>query len=348
MQWDLFCRVIDNFGDIGVCWRLAADLGSRGESVRLWTDDASALTWMAPQGAPGVEVRAWPEFDRYKPPSGDVVVEAFGCELPEPIVQGMACASTPPVWLNLEYLSAEPYVERSHGLRSPQLSGPGVGLDKWFFYPGFSPKTGGLIRGAGWMPAAFRQETDSCWLRAHGVVRRKAERVVSLFCYPDAPALHELSLALSDQPTLLLLAAGVAGPERPLPASVRTQQLPHLSQMAYDALLRACDLNFVRGEDTFVRAQWAARPFIWQIYPQSDGAHALKLNAFLDKFLGGASPSVASAMRAAWARWNGLTPQKLDLSTVSEWATHCATWHDSLRTLPDLVGELIHFASKAR
>jgi hypothetical protein len=23
LHWDIFCRVIDNFGDIGVCWRLA-------------------------------------------------------------------------------------------------------------------------------------------------------------------------------------------------------------------------------------------------------------------------------------------------------------------------------------
>ena len=59
MRWDLFCRVIDNYGDIGVCWRLAADLGARGEAVRLWVDDPSALAWMAPQGAPGVELVHW-------------------------------------------------------------------------------------------------------------------------------------------------------------------------------------------------------------------------------------------------------------------------------------------------
>ena len=56
-SWDIFCQVIDNFGDIGVCWRLAADLAARGHQVRLWVDDASALHWMAPQGAAGVEVR---------------------------------------------------------------------------------------------------------------------------------------------------------------------------------------------------------------------------------------------------------------------------------------------------
>ncbi len=69
MHWDLFCRVIDNFGDIGVCWRLAADLGARGESVRLWVDDASALAWMAPQGSAGVEVLRWTDGSRCRRPA---------------------------------------------------------------------------------------------------------------------------------------------------------------------------------------------------------------------------------------------------------------------------------------
>ena len=59
MLWDLFCRVIDNFGDIGVCWRLAADLAARGETVRLWVDDPAPLRWMAPHGAPRVDVHGW-------------------------------------------------------------------------------------------------------------------------------------------------------------------------------------------------------------------------------------------------------------------------------------------------
>ena len=76
MRWDVFCRVIDNLGDVGVCWRLARDLAARGDTVRLWIDDASALAWMAPGGATGVEVGA---FDAAGDP-GEVVVEAFGCD----------------------------------------------------------------------------------------------------------------------------------------------------------------------------------------------------------------------------------------------------------------------------
>ena len=85
MKWDLFCRVVDNFGDVGVCWRLAADLAARGEHVRLWIDDATALTWMAPQGADRVEVRAWPQGDVDVEPF-DVVVETFGCDPPASFV----------------------------------------------------------------------------------------------------------------------------------------------------------------------------------------------------------------------------------------------------------------------
>jgi len=125
MLWDLFCRVIDNHGDVGVCWRLAADLAARGEPVRLWIDDASALRWMAPNGATGVTVLPWPTGDA-PPGCGDAVIEAFGCELPESVLRQMAAAARPPVWINLEYLSAEPFVERAHRLPSPQSVGPGA------------------------------------------------------------------------------------------------------------------------------------------------------------------------------------------------------------------------------
>jgi len=146
MLWDLFCRVIDNHGDIGVCWRLAADLAARGEALRLWVDDASALPWMAPDGAANVEVIAWNAATAMREP-GEVVIEAFGCDPPPAFVARMAARTPAPAWINLEYLSAEAYVERSHGLTSPQFSGPGAGLNKRFFYPGFSAATGGLKPG---------------------------------------------------------------------------------------------------------------------------------------------------------------------------------------------------------
>ncbi|MBY0444112.1 MAG: elongation factor P maturation arginine rhamnosyltransferase EarP, partial [Burkholderiales bacterium] len=39
VRWDIFCRVIDNYGDIGVCWRLARQLSfEHGFAVRLMVD----------------------------------------------------------------------------------------------------------------------------------------------------------------------------------------------------------------------------------------------------------------------------------------------------------------------
>jgi len=150
--WNIFCRVIDNHGDLGVCWRLSADLAQRGHAVRLWVDDASALAWMAPHGCEGVELRAWPNEAALQSLAhdaafqvGDVVIEAFGSELPDAFLTLMA-QGTSPVWMNLEYLSAEGYVARSHGLSSPVMHGPARGMQKWFFFPGFTPDTGGLLR----------------------------------------------------------------------------------------------------------------------------------------------------------------------------------------------------------
>jgi uncharacterized repeat protein (TIGR03837 family) len=96
MHWDLFCRVVDNFGDIGVCWRLAADLAARGDAVRLWCDDASALAWMAPGGAPGVEVRPWPTDEDASIAPGEAAIEAFGCHLPAGYLRRMAARAPRP------------------------------------------------------------------------------------------------------------------------------------------------------------------------------------------------------------------------------------------------------------
>ena len=346
LHWDLFCRVIDNFGDLGVCWRLAADLGARGHAVRLWVDEASALRWMAPSGAPGVELRAWPAQALDIDP-GDVVIEAFGCELPEALVCRMANAASPPLWINLEYLSAEDFVERSHRLGSPQAHGPGAGLRKWFFYPGFTARTGGLIcEGDLW---SRRQDFDAAaWLANHGVASRPGEQVVSLFCYEQA-ALPELLDRLAARPTLLLATVGHAARQigAALGASMqrgglRAVTLPALAQQDYDCLLWAADFNFVRGEDSFVRAQWAGKPFVWQAYPQHDGVHLAKLDAFLTRF--GASDDV----RAFWRAWNepgrGLPP----LPAMSSWRRDCELWRDSLRALPDLATQLVGFAYETR
>jgi uncharacterized repeat protein (TIGR03837 family) len=352
MQWDLFCRVIDNHGDLGVCWRLAADLAARGEDVRLWIDVPSALRWMAPSGAARVTVMPWAPADAELDP-GDVVIEAFGCELPSSFLQRMVAKASAPVWINLEYLSAEAFVERVHKLPSPQLSGPGAGLRKWFFYPGFSARTGGLIREHD-LPARQQCFDADAWLAANDATAGEGEQVVSLFCY-EPPALPALLDQLAQRPTLLLATAGHAarqigallGPtlRRGL---LRAVLLPALTQRDYDHMLWACDLNFVRGEDSFVRAQWAGKPFVWQSYPQHDGVHLDKLDAFLARHLSGLDVVSASAIAAFWRAWNADEAALPVLPSAPGWHRHCADWRNTLLAQADLSSQLLGFVSETR
>lgn len=355
MRWELFCRVIDNYGDIGVGWRLAADLAARGESVRLWLDDASALRWMAPAGATGVEVRDWADAAAADATLavGEVVVELFGCDPPPAFVERIATRR--PVWINLEYLSAEAFVERNHALPSPVMAGPARGATKWFFHPGFTPATGGLLREPGLLAERERFDRDA-WLAGLGCARARQERVVLVFCYAGAP-LPALLHALAGAPTLVLLAQGAAQAIASAVAPIAGQRrfaLPWLTQPDFDRALWAADLNCVRGEDSFVRAQWAGAPFVWQIYPQADGVHAGKLEAFMDRFDRTATPEAVATRRSLWQAWNGLAgwcaacDAALQPVALRTWRDDARRWRSALAAQDDLVTQLQRFAVSRR
>ena len=370
LLWDVFCRVIDNFGDLGVCWRLCADLATRGHRVRLWVDDPSALEWMAPGAMDGtwsgLQVLRWEQSqDRIplaKLPAADVWIEGFGCEVaPEFIVNYLYPTGAigqfslkQPVWINLEYLSAESFVERSHGLPSPTLSGPAKGWTKHFFYPGFTPRTGGLLR----EPGLLQRQLDFAqngarvaWLARHGIEATGDETLVSLFCYEPAalPALLA-QLGALPTPTHLLVCAGRAtvAVNNALQAtpqgSLRISFLPTLTQVDFDNLLWACDLNCVRGEDSVVRALWAGKPLVWQIYPQDDAAHLLKLDAFLDTL--DASPSLR-AFHHAWNAAQSLaSPPALPTIDLVDWSQTVLQARARLLEMDDLTTQLLQFALK--
>jgi len=354
LRWDIFCQVIDNHGDIGVCWRLAAELGASGHAVRLWVDDASALAWMAPDGAPGVQVLPWPDQAPAEGP-GDVVVEAFGCEIAPDFIAAIArqesASSQKSLWINLEYLSAEGYVERCHRLPSPLMDGPGTGLTRWFFYPGFTPRTGGLLRerNLGARQAGFDR---AAWRARHGVA--PGALAVSLFCY-EPPALAQLltQLALCADAHLLVTPGratqAVLNEIDQQPAWEKRRQLSisylkPCSQPEFDEMLWACDLNLVRGEDSLVRALWAGQPFVWHIYPQHDDAHHAKLQAFLDWL------QAPDSLRRFHALWNGLEtagalPQ-LEATLLDEWRDCVLAARVRLLAQPDLLTLLLGFVAE--
>lgn len=373
LLWDVFCRVVDNFGDIGVCWRLAVNLAARGQQVRLWVDDATALQWMAPGaldgGYPGVTVLPWAQSQQAEAlahlPVADVWLETFGCEIaPEfiaacaySIMAGGLKGTKNPVWLNLEYLTAEGFAERNHTLPSPVMRGPAAGWTKYFFYPGFTPGTGGLLRELDLAPRQARFDRGA-WLAQTGI-NWQGERLISLFCY-EPPALGDFLQQLQNDstPTRLLVTHGRATAavkfleEKWLqaPSDVRGQlsisYLPPMTQTDYDHLLWACDFNCVRGEDSLVRAIWAGKPFVWHIYPQDDAAHHAKLNAFLDVL--GANAS----LRQFHHRWNSM-PGAPDTAALPEldldaWQAIVESTRKRLLQMDDLATQLVAFVLKKR
>ena len=364
LLWDIFCRVIDNFGDIGVCWRLCADLAGRGQRVRLWLDDGSALKWMAPGALeeqhanltfnPWLEAMDSQGLEDLEP--ANVWIEAFGCDIPPLFISRYRQhTGTAPIWINLEYLSAEPFVERSHTLPSPVMSGPAKGWIKYFYYPGFTEKTGGLLREP-WNQDRQMLKIEvskAAWLQKLGV-SWKGEKLISLFCYTSAPVAGLLeSLENFGEPVRILVTEGQSKAavqkvqrERNQPRSFDMSFLPLMSQTDYDQLLWACDLNLVRGEDSLVRALWAGKPLVWQIYPQEDGAHHAKLHAFLDRM-------EAPASLHQWHQsWNGLTHQDslqtLNPPLLAEWQSTAEAFRGRLKSQLDLTQQLIEFVTIKR
>ncbi len=348
--WDLFCTVIDNHGDLGVCWRLARQLAQAGQSVRLWVDDASALAWMAPDAVRNslqdIQVLPWAEASEpellARLPAADIWIEAFGCTLPQAFVtHAAATRHTQPLWINLEYLSAEDWVPRMHGLPSPVMSGPTKGWTKTFFYPGFTEGTGGLLREADLLTRQQGFDREA-WRQQHAPRLAPAGLLISLFCY-EPSALPQLLTALAGTPHHLLVTPG-----RPLAAVQQALKslavhpswsaLPYTDQNGFDEMLWACDLNFVRGEDSLVRALWAGQPFIWQIYPQDDEAHHAKLEAFLNWV------QAPESLRQFHRVWNGL--EMGDLLTIEAhwlavWTTSTLAARDRLLHQDALVSQLI-------
>ncbi|MEY4729165.1 MAG: hypothetical protein RL020_323 [Pseudomonadota bacterium] len=314
---DIFCKVVDNYGDIGVGWRLARQLADEQDfKVRLWVDNLASLARIGSdinaqadrQIVRDIEVRHWiAPFPEITP--AEVVIETFGCHVPENYVIAMSRQARVPVWINLEYLSAETWVDSHHGLPSPHSRLP---LTKYFYFPGFSAKTGGLLREKSLLQTrdAFQQDENAqagLWNKLGVGPRAKNELRMSLFCYenPALPALVQ-TWANGTQPITCLVPEGVAAESLAIffqtekkftRGQLTLQTIPFTDQDDYDKLLWACDINFVRGEDSLVRAQWAAKPFVWHIYPQKENAHWLKLDAFMDVYSDTLSPDLAEATR---------------------------------------------------
>ncbi|MBU3538011.1 elongation factor P maturation arginine rhamnosyltransferase EarP [Polynucleobacter sp. UK-Gri1-W3] len=338
MRWDIFCQIVDNYGDAGVCWRLARSLSSiHGQEVRIFCDDLPTLNLLASGVEPSIkqkiDLQPWEASHtnaRHPVQIPGAVIEAFGCELPERYLAGLFIAPIKPIILNLEYLSAEPWVAEFHGKASPQSHG----IPKYFFFPGFQDEVGGLLLDPIPAEGYLVENNIPKDLKAIWPQLRPGAKRISVFCYPGAPLKKWLAdLGRLGENVDIILAHGHAEQlnlygEQPisLPKNIQLLSMPFVSQDDYDWVLSQCDFNIVRGEDSFVRAQLAGKPFIWHIYPQEDRAHEVKLAAFLDLYLEETSQELRLATIAAmtWAmpgEW---------FKDLSAWDAHAKHWRTHL------------------
>jgi uncharacterized repeat protein (TIGR03837 family) len=370
---DLFCRVIDNLGDLGVCWRISRQLKNEyGANVRLIVDDLSPFKTLEPrvdlslatQTIDTIAVTTWHEFEGSNAPCEcDLAIEAFACDPPLAYVESMARRATKPVWINLEYLSAEDWVDGVHGLPSPH---PRLLLTKYFFVPGFTEKSGGLVRerllplqgggrrGMGFhktWPPPFPTLSSNLATSLSSLPLRGRESMRALaFTYPHAPvrALAE-AFARADEPLQISLAAPLNDAEPSWP------QIVPVPQTEFDELLSQFDVLLVRGEDSFLRAQYAAKPMLWHIYPTDDRAHIKKLDAWLDRYCEKMEPDLAQIYRRASQAFVDPDHEASLEDAFAAFAralprlhAHAERWCDSLFAATDLATRLVAlYRSKA-
>jgi uncharacterized repeat protein (TIGR03837 family) len=290
---DIFCRVVDNLGDAGVCWRLARQLRDEYAcNVQLIIDLLAPFSVIEPhvdqslntQRIDGIDLIVWSHFvDECR---ADLVIEAFACDPPEIYVASMAQRAKKPLWINLEYLSAEPWVDGVHGLPSPHRT---LQLTKYFFVPGFSEQSGGLLCERSVRSAIVESPIKAAMADAgHAAVR------IFALVYPQAP-LHAVvaGFRAAQRSVDISLAAPNADDQAAWPT------LHRVRQVEFDALLSRFDVLIVRGEDSFVRAQLAGKPMLWHVYPTADGAHIAKLDAWLDHYCAALDAETARVYRAA-------------------------------------------------
>lgn len=288
MNITVLCKVVDNYGDIGVVYRLVKQIKRiRPEvNLNLVVDDLisfnklcdSVLTERKFQIIENINVYDWNEtsfcYEEFKKNDGElleIILECFQCGRPdwmEKILFEDKLERTVNIVM-IDYLTAEPYAESFHCLGSLTRSAK---VQKVNFMPGFTPKTGGLIIDEEWKELG----------------ERKADGPVLIFTYERDWL--PLVRALDSSDIKKVVVAQGRGFE-----SVRNayksadikncifEELPYMNQTEWDVMMKKCSVLFIRGEETMARACLSGIPFVWHAYPQSNEYQMVKVNALLER-----------------------------------------------------------------
>lgn len=306
MEITVLCKVVDNFGDIGVVFRLCRALSElkKNLEIRLVVSNLDSFAKIS-KGIDSTktfqEFRGWKVFDWN---DNALCKKEFSKNPPEFILECFQCGR--PEWLeellfspqfnlnvqivNVEYLTAESWADDFHLLKSGTRSAK---IKKINFMPGFTKKTGGLILDKNFMCCLSEKKF------ALNLVKQNLDKKILsedfsdsfkilIFSYPKnfdflASAIKEFSFF---KKIIVFVASGAGADSAKISLKkfkVDFVCLPFMQQEVWDAFLSLMDFSFVRGEDSFSRCCLLGNPFIWNIYPQEEEFHIIKLNAFLQK-----------------------------------------------------------------
>ncbi|WP_195339743.1 elongation factor P maturation arginine rhamnosyltransferase EarP [Fusobacterium sp. 1001295B_180824_G3] len=281
---DIFCEVIDNYGDVGVAYRLAREFKRvyPNRKLRFIINQTHEINLI--KKSEDVEILTYKDIFKIENPA-DLIIETFACNIPDEYMDKALKNSK--FIINLEYFSAEDWVDDFH-LQESLLGG---NLKKYFFIPGLSKKSGGILLDNEFLERKKKVEKNKQYYLEKFGINKKYDLTGSVFSYEKNFDSLIKELKKLDKKILLLI------------LSEKTQKnfikyfdnnnnydkihfvkLPFFTYDKYEELLALCDFNLVRGEDSFVRALLLGKPFLWHIYPQDENIHMKKLKSFLEKY----------------------------------------------------------------
>ena len=281
---DIFCQVIDNYGDVGVAYRLAREFKRvyPNKKLRFVINQTEELNLI--RKSEDIEIILYKDISKIEN-SADLIIESFGCEIPKKYMDKALKNSK--LIINLEYFSAEKWVDDFH-LQESFLGG---NLKKYFFIPGLSEKSGGILLDNEFLERKKKVEANKEYYLEKFEIKEKYDLIGSVFSYEkNFDSLIEELKKLDKKIILLILSEKTQknfikyfdnGNNYD---KIKFVKLPFFTYDKYEELLALCDFNLVRGEDSFVRALLLGKPFLWHIYPQDENTHIKKLESFLEKY----------------------------------------------------------------
>lgn len=305
---DIFCEIIDNYGDIGVVYRVAKEFKKNYPNLKLrvflnrleeFKKINSKVSDTPFQEIDGIEYLTFNYIDENIKnfSASQVIIEAFGCKIPEKYMD--IAYEQSELLINLEYLSAEDWIEDFHLQSSPLGKGK---LKKIFFMPGFTEKSGGIIADSNYLERIEKVLSNKEFYAnkyLSDIENRENKIIGTLFSYEKNFENLFRDLKILDK-EVVILALGEKTQESLRNffkknsieyfrnsikyGKIEIRFLEFLNQEEYEELINIVNFNFVRGEDSFIRAVLTGKPYMWHIYCQEDYAHMDKIEGFLDKY----------------------------------------------------------------